>query len=84
MTRNTGNILIGVWKAPFASYPPTSANAMHAGATGPYLVTGAINEVSNLTGWSTVTGVYGEVVTINIDAITGINDISLALKYHQY
>jgi collagen type VII alpha len=84
MTRDVGNISIGLWKSSFANYPPTATGAMHIGATGPYLYTGTTSESDNLSGWATTTGAYGDVITVNILSVTGINSIGLALKYHQY
>ena len=84
MTRDTGNILFGLWKSPYANYPPTSSNAMHIGSTGPILTTGSINEDNALAGWATTTGAYGEVLSINVDTVSGIKTVTLSLKYHQY
>jgi len=84
VTRETGSVSIALWKSTYGNYPPTATGAMHIGATGPYISNNVKNETDNLSGWATVTGAYGEIMTISVTAVDAVKSATLALKYHQY
>jgi len=76
-----GSILYGVWRDTYANFPPTSADAMHSGATGPNTVLAAKNKLTGLSTWGAPTGAEGDVVRINVDSATGIQRSVLSLRY---
>jgi hypothetical protein len=79
LARETGTAWVGLWRSSYASYPPTSAVAMHVGATGPVLNLGVKNQLAGLL-W---TGAAGDIVRINLDRVTGIQMLSMALDYYK-
>ena len=81
----TGSISLGVWKDAYANFPPTSADAMHSGDTGPYLLsTDILKREVTASGWGAPTGAEGDVIRINVDQVSGIRQGSLALFYGRY
>lgn len=79
----TGSALIGLWKDTYANFPPTSADAMHSGATGPTLVGEIKNQDTNLSDWLGTTAAKGDIVRVNIDSVSSCTLLSLSLDYHK-
>jgi hypothetical protein len=75
----TGTAWVGLWRDSYANFPPTSADAMHVGATGPVLNLGIKNQVAGLL-W---TGAAGDIIRVNLDRVTGIQMLSMALEYYK-
>lgn len=80
--RETGSILIGLWKSTYNNFPPTSADAMHAGATGPYIIAG-IKNTGDTSDWSVDSADPGEYIRVSIDLVGDIELASLALNFHK-
>jgi hypothetical protein len=84
MAGTTGTLLMGIWNDTYANYPPISADAMSAGATGPYLLgTDILKREATTSGWGSPTGAQDSVVRINIDQISNIKTASLTLFYNR-
>lgn len=77
-----GSITFGVWKAPYANFPPTASNAINSGATGPLLLLQDKNQNTNISDWGSVTGAAGEVIRVNVGSVTGLHKVTLSLKYN--
>lgn len=72
----SGSIVIDIWKANASI--PTIANTITASAK-PTLTTQQLANNSTLTGWTTSVSV-GDVIAYNVDSVTAIRRITLALN----
>src|SRR5262249_31149375 len=61
----SGSIVIDIWKAPYASYPPTVANSIVASAP-PTISSGIDSKDSTLTGWSKTINA-GDILRFNVN-----------------
>lgn len=84
-SNETGSILMGVWVDDYANFPPDSSDALHSGATGPYLLSTDIlkREDTDLSDWNTQNVSAGQIMRINIDEVSTITRSTLVLKYHK-
>jgi hypothetical protein len=82
VAKETGSILLGVWRDTYANFPPTSAKALHSGATGPTLVA-SIKNTAATTAWGQPTGAGGEYIRVNVDSVATVQQVSLALNYRK-
>lgn len=73
-----GSILVDLWVAPFASYPPTVADSIVAG-NGPELITQDHAQDSALTGWSPSIAA-DDVLVVYVDTVDLHTYFSLNLK----
>ncbi|MFN8621169.1 MAG: hypothetical protein U0869_10535 [Chloroflexota bacterium] len=73
-----GSIVIDLWKASYASYPPTVANTITAAAK-PTLATAAKSKDATLTGWTTAVAA-DDVLRINVDSAATVQRVLVALK----
>jgi hypothetical protein len=80
--RETGSIQIGLWRDSYANYPPTSAKAMHTGATGPYINAG-IKNTATTAAWGAPTGASQEFIRVNVDSASSVGQVSMNLNYHK-
>lgn len=75
----SGSITLDIWKDSYANYPPTVADTITASAK-PSITTATKNTSSTLTGWTT-TFSAGDIFRINVDSVTSLKYVILALKY---
>ena len=73
----TGSIQIDIWKDTYANYPPTVADTITAAAK-PLISSGVKNSSTTLSGW-TITIAAGDTLRFNVDSVTAINRVTLAL-----
>lgn len=75
----SGSLAIDIWKAAYASAPPTSADKITASA-GPALSSAQKNQSSTLTGWTTIFSA-GDVFAVNVSGTPAtIKQATLVLK----
>jgi hypothetical protein len=74
----SGSMVIDVWKAAYASYPPTVSNTITASAK-PTISAATKAEDTTLTGWTTSVSA-GDVIKINVDSCSTIAKAVLTLK----
>jgi hypothetical protein len=74
----TGSIVIDIWKDTYANFPPTDADSITASAP-PTISSAQKSEDTTLTGW-TKTINAGDILAFNVDSITSITRVTLALK----
>ena len=72
-----GSIVVDIWKAPYASYPPTVANTITAAAK-PTLSTATKSRDTTLTGWTTAIAA-GDVLGFKVDSVATLTRVTLAL-----
>lgn len=77
LSKETGSVVIDVWRDTYAAYPPTVLDTITAGAK-PTLSSASKNTSSSLTGWL-VAGNAGDVIGFNIDSVTTITKLTLTL-----
>lgn len=78
----TGSISFGLWESTYSNFPPTAADAMHVGSTGPYVKDIEIKrEDSDLSDWGAPTGSAGSIIRVNVIEIDSITKASLSLFY---
>ncbi len=73
----SGSIVFDVWKDVFANYPPTVFDTITASAK-PTITASTAAQSSTLTGW-TLTFTVGDVFGFNIDSVTSLKRVTLAL-----
>jgi len=73
-----GVITIDVWKAPYASYPPTNAQSITAANEMKIASTGNKATDSVLTGWTTSVSA-GDIFGFNVDSVTAMTKVTVYL-----
>lgn len=73
----SGSAVMDIWKAPYASFPPTVANTITA-SDKPTLSTAQKYSDTTLTGWTTTVSA-GDVFAFHVDSISTITRLSLEL-----
>lgn len=74
----TGSIVIDIWKDSYTNYPPTDADSITASAP-PTISTATKSQDATLTGWTTSISA-GDTLRFNVDSVTDIERVTLALK----
>ena len=78
ISHETGDIVVDVWKAPYASFPPTVSDTI-AGSEKPTLSSSNKNQDNNLTTWTTSFD-SGDIFTINVDSVSTVKKVTLILN----
>lgn len=74
----SGSIVVDIWKDTYANYPPTDADSITASAV-PTISTAVKSQDATLTGWTTsITA--GDTLRFNVDSITTVTRVTVALK----
>lgn len=74
----SGSIVVDIWKAVYASFPPTAINTITAAAK-PTITAAIKSQDTVLAGWITsVTA--GDVLAFNVDSVATIKRVTLSLK----
>ncbi len=76
-SKESGSIVIDIWKDTTANYPPTVANTITASAK-PTLSSARISLDAVLTGW-TKTFAIGDYLMFNVDSVTTLTIVTLTL-----
>src|SRR3990167_2911775 len=74
----SGSIVIDVWKDTYANFPPTVADTI-AGTEKPTLASVQKNQDLTLSTWTTGL-LQGDVLGFNVDSVTTVTRIALALR----
>jgi hypothetical protein len=74
----SGSVVIDIWKGTYANFPPTDADSITASAP-PTLTGSQKSQDTTLTGWTTTIN-KGDILTINVDSATTIEQVTLSLK----
>jgi len=77
VSKESGSIVIDVWKDTYANFPPTDADTITASAP-PTLSSAAKAEDTDLTGW-TVALAKGDWLAFNVDSVTTCTLVTLSL-----
>lgn len=73
----TGSIVVDIWKAAYASYPPTVANTITASAK-PTISSAIKSQDTTLTGWTTNISA-GDVLGFHVDSVATVTRVTLQL-----
>jgi hypothetical protein len=73
----SGSIVVDIWKDTYANFPPTDADSITA-ATPPTITTATKSQDSTLSGWTTAISA-GDVLRFNVDSVTDIERVTVAL-----
>lgn len=74
----SGSIVVDIWKDTYANFPPTDADSITASAV-PTISTATKSQDATLTGWTTsITA--GDILRFNVDSVTSITRVTVALK----
>lgn len=76
-----GSCVVDVWKAPFASFPPTVANTITAAAL-PTIAAGVSSSDSTLTGWTTSVNA-GDVLAFKLNSSSTFTQVTVILEIQQ-
>lgn len=74
----SGSIVVNVWKDTLANYPPTNADKITASAP-PTIASATHAHSATLTGWTTAIAA-GDTLRFNVDSITTLTRVTIALK----
>lgn len=74
----SGSIVIDIWKDTYANFPPTDADSITASAE-PEISSAVKSQDSTLTGWTTSISA-GDILRFNVDSVTDLQRVTLALK----
>jgi hypothetical protein len=74
----SGSIVIDIWKAAYASYPPVDGGSITASAP-PTITTDTDSQDTTLTGWTTSISA-NDTLRFNVDSVTSIQRVTLTLK----
>jgi hypothetical protein len=74
----SGSIVVNVWKDTYANYPPVVGDKITASAP-PTISTATKSQDATLTGWTTSIAA-GDTLRFNVDSVTTIQRVTLALK----
>jgi hypothetical protein len=77
MADQVGDVVIDLWKAAFASYPPVVGGSITAAAK-PTLSSAAASSDFSLTGWTTVLAA-GDVLAVNVDSAATVTRVTCVL-----
>jgi hypothetical protein len=78
----TGSAVVDIWKQAYGSYPPLVANSITAAAKP--TISGAIkSQDTTLTGWTTAIAA-GDILRFNLDSISSITRLQIALKVKKF
>ena len=75
----SGSIVIDLWKDTHANFPPTDADSI-TNTNEPEIVTAQAAEDTDLSNWSDVTVDAGDWIIFNVDSVTTVTLVTLALK----
>lgn len=74
----SGSCVIDIWKAPYASFPPTITNTITASAL-PTLSSAQKSQDTVLSGW-TLAVAAGDVLAFNVNSASTLTRVNLVLK----
>lgn len=74
----SGSIVVDIWKDSYANFPPLNADTITASAV-PTISTAVKSQDLTLTGWTTAV-VAGDILGFNVDSITSIQRVTIALR----
>jgi len=74
----SGSIVIDIWKDTYTNFPPDNADSITASAP-PTITTAVKSSDITLTDW-TVVITAGDILAFNVDSITTIERVTVALK----
>ncbi len=74
-----GAVVVDIWKATFANFPPTVADTITASAKPTIAASDDKSEDSTLTGWTTAFSA-GDILIFNIDSVATFTHITLSLR----
>lgn len=82
LANTSGNLVIDIWKAPFASFPPVVGNSI-VGAAPPTLSAAASSRNTTLTGWTTTINA-GDILRFNVNSSATVSRFTLSLTATRY
>ena len=74
----SGSIVVNIWKDTYGNFPPDIGDKITASAP-PTITTAQKSEDATLTGW-TKTIAAGNILAFNVDSVTDIERVTIALK----
>lgn len=78
LAKESGSIVIDIWKDTYANFPPDNAASITASAP-PTLSTAQKSRDTTLTGW-TKSIAAGDCLGFNVDSVTTITQVTVVLK----
>jgi hypothetical protein len=80
---STGYLKTVVFNQTFSNYTVKTGDTSMSGLTGPWL-NGQLKNLSSTSTWPGPTGAIGDIVSVWAGYVTGINNLSIALKYNKW
>lgn len=74
----TGSIVVNIWNQVYSSFPPTVSQKITASAP-PTISSATKSQDTTLTGWTTTISA-GDILRFNVDSVSTIQRVTLALK----
>ena len=76
----SGAIKIDIWRDTYANYPPTDADSLTNAHEPEIAASGVKAQDTSLGDWTSTAIVAGDVLRFNVDSITSVTRVTLALK----
>lgn len=76
----TGSVVVDIWNASYAAYPPTVANTIVA-AHPPTITAATSSQDATLTGWTTALAA-NSTLRFNVNSVSSITRLTVALLIH--
>jgi len=76
--KESGSIVVDVWKDTYANFPPTVADTI-AGSEKPTLSSAQKNQDLTLTSWTTAI-TAGDILAFNVDSITTVQRVVVSIR----
>ncbi|KKM92049.1 hypothetical protein LCGC14_1222370 [marine sediment metagenome] len=77
-SKESGSIVVDIWKDTYASFPPTDGDSITASAV-PAISSDTDSQDSTLTGWTTSVSA-GDVLAYYVDSVEGIHRVTVSAK----
>jgi hypothetical protein len=77
----SGSVQIDLWKDTYTNYPPVVGDAI-TGSAKPILSSALKAQSSTLSGWTTSVAA-GDIIRVNVDSVTTVQRVTLALKIRE-
>jgi hypothetical protein len=79
LAKESGAIVVDIWKDTYANYPPTNADSITSATPPTIVASGQKYEDTTLSGWTTDIA-EGDILGINVDSVDTITEVCLSIR----
>ncbi|MBD3260092.1 MAG: hypothetical protein GF334_00140 [Candidatus Altiarchaeales archaeon] len=81
MAEETGTIYFNIYEGTYNDYPPSTK--MHAGMTGPHIISGIKNQDLDISDWSSTSLSRGGLLRVEVDGSQSITNATLSFNFNK-